>query len=157
MGTKRRPLRRERKTRLTPEAIAAWQSCDARALACALGLDFWGEPSPLPAEIISSGVSPNLRPYPNSVRCWDKAYDKVLALQRELLQVAGWPGCRAAYEENLHEAEEWRDYRASLVRDLDAGPRGTGDDLASRRQRLKEAEAEVRYRKKLLAGLGAKA
>ena len=30
-------------------------------------------------------------------------------------------------------------------------------DPASLRQRLKEAEAEVRYRKKLLAGLDAKA
>jgi hypothetical protein len=156
MGPKRRPLRRERKMRLTPEAIAAWQSCDARALACALGLDFWGEPSPLPAEIISSGVSPDLPPYPNSVRCWDKAYDKVLALQRELFQVAGWPDCRAAYEENLREAEEDRDYYALLVRDPDARHQGTGMDTASLRQRLKEARKEVAYRKKLLAELDAK-
>ena len=157
MGTKRRPLRRDRKARLTPEAIAAWQSCDERALACALGLDFWGEPSPLPSEIVSSGVSEDMPPSPNSCRRWDQAYDKVLALQRELLAVAGWPDCRQAYERNLAEAEEWHDYRALLVRDPDARHQGTGMDPALLRQRPKEAEAEVRYRKKLLAGLDAKA
>ena len=156
MGTKRRPLRRERKTRLTPEAIAAWQSCDERALACALGLDFWGEPSPLPSEIISSGVSPDLPPVPNSCRCWDMAYPKVLELQRQLLEVAGWPQCRKAYERNLAEAVEWAEYRALLVRDPDARHQGTGMDPASLRERLKEAREEVAYRKKLLADLDAK-
>ncbi len=155
MGTKRRPLRRDRKTRLTPEAIAAWQACDARALACALGLEFFGEPSPLPSEIMAGGVSEDMPPSRNSGRCWDAAYPKVLALQRELLAVAGWPHCRAAYEENLREAEEWRDYRVLLVRDPDARHQGTGMDEASLRERLKEAREEVAYRKKLLADLGA--
>jgi hypothetical protein len=49
----------------------------------------------------------------------------------------------------------WRDYCAMLVKNLDAGHRGTGSDPASRRQRLKEAREEVAYRKKLLAGLKA--
>jgi hypothetical protein len=156
MGTKRRPLRRDRKTRLTPEAIAAWQACDARALACALGLDFFGEPSPLPAEIGASGVSEDMPPQPNSDRCWDAAYPKILALQRELLAAAGWPNCREAYEKNLCEAEEWRDYCAMLVKNPDEGHRGTGSDPESRRERLKEAKEEVAYRKKLLAGIDAK-
>ena len=91
----------------------------------------------------------------NAGCCWDAAYPKVLALQRELLAVAGWPHCRAAYEENLREAEEWRDYRVLLVRDPDARHQGTGMDEASLRERLKEAREEVAYRKKLLADLGA--
>ena len=156
MPTNRRALRHQRKSRITPEAIAAWQSCDERALACALGLDFWGEPSPLPAEIVASGVSPNLPPYPNSCRMYDKSYDKVLAIQRELLQIAGWPDCREAYKRNLAEAEEDRDYYALLLRDPDARYQGTGIDTASLRQRLKEAKEEVAYRKKLLADLGGK-
>lgn len=78
----------------------------------------------------------------------------MLDLQRALLEVTGWPDCREAYEHNLAEAEDWRDYCALLVRDSDAGHRGTGSDLASRRQRLKEAREEVAYRKKLLADLG---
>ena len=150
MPTNRRPLRRARKPRLSPEVIAAWQACDRRALHCALQLDPW-EPSPLPSEITARGVSEDLPPNPNSGRCWDKAYPKVLALQRELLAVAGWPDCRAAYEHNLAEAVEWREYCAELVRDPDAGPRGS--DPAERRQRLKEAREEVAYRKRLLAEL----
>jgi hypothetical protein len=125
-------------------------------LSCALGLDPFGELSPLPSEILSRGVSPDDPPFPNSCRVMDKSYDKVLAIQRELLAVAGWPDCREAYEKNLAEAEEWRDYCAELVRDPDAGPRGAGMDPAPRRQRLKEAREEVAYRKKLLAGLDAK-
>ena len=68
MPSKRRPLQRDRKLRLTPEIIAAWQSCDDRALSCALGLDPFGELSPLPSEILSRGVSPDDPPLPNSCR-----------------------------------------------------------------------------------------
>ena len=156
MPSKRRPLLRERKVQLTPEIIAAWQSCDDRALSCALGLDRFGERSPLPSEILSRGVSPDFPPSPNSGRPMDESYDKALAIQRELLAVAGWPDCRAAYEKNLREAVEMRDYYALLLRDPDARYQGTGMDTVSLRQGLKEAEAEVRYRKKLLAGLDAK-
>jgi hypothetical protein len=156
MPSKRRPLQRDRKVQLTPEIIAAWQSCDDKALSCALGLNRFCELSPLPSEIISRGVSPNRPPSPNSDRPMDKSYDKALAIQRELLAVAGWPQCREAYERNLAEAEEWRDYYAMLIRDPDARYQGTGMDTASLRQGLKEAEAEVRYRKKLLAELGVK-
>ena len=83
----------------------------------------------------------------------DKSYDKVLAMQRELLAVAGWPDCRAAYEENLREAEKWSAYCALLVRDPDARHQGTGMDPASLRERLKEAREEVAFRRKLLAEL----
>jgi hypothetical protein len=111
----------------------------------------------LPSEIVASGVSEDMPPSPNSDRGWDQAYPKVIELQRQLLAVAGWPDCRAAYEHNLAEAVEWAEYRAELVRDPDARHQGSGMDTASLRQRLKEAEAEVRYRKKLLAGLDRKA
>jgi hypothetical protein len=156
MVTNRRPLRRDRKTRLTPEAIAAWQACDDRALSCALGLNRFSELSPLPSEILSRGVSPDFAPSPNSERMMDKSYEKALAIQRELLAVAGWPDCRQAYERNLAEAEGSRDYYALLLRDPDARYQGTGMDTETLRQRLKEAREEVAYRKKLLAGLDAK-
>jgi hypothetical protein len=156
MPTKRRPLQRDRKVRLTPEIIASWVSCDDRALSCALGLDRFGEHSPLPAEILARGVSPDFPPSPNSGRMMDKSYDKALAIQRELLAVAGWPDCRQAYERNLAEAAESRDYYAMLIRDPDARYQGTGMDTASLRQRLKEAQREVAYRQKLLAKLDAK-
>ena len=152
MPTNRRPLRRGRKARLTPEVIAAWQACDVRALRCALGLELW-DPSPLPCEITAGGVSEDSPPPPNSTRLHDKAYEKVLALQRELLAVAGWPDCREAYERNLRNAEEERDDCARLVRDPDARHQGTGMDEASLRRALKEARQEVAYRKKLLAEL----
>ena len=157
MPTKRRPLQRDRKPRLTPEAIAAWQACDQRALQCALGLDPYGEPSPLPSEITAAGVSEDLPPRPNSTLARDQSYGKVIALQRALVQAAGWPDCREAYAHNLAEAEEWRAYCAELVRDPDAGPRGTGSDLASRQARLKEAREEVAYRCRLLAEFDPKA
>ena len=156
MATKRRPIARNRKAKLTPEVIAAWQACDDRALSCALGLSRFSELSPLPSEILSRGVSPDFPPYPNSGRAMDESYGKALAIQRELLAVAGWPDCRQAYERNLREAEESRDYYALLVRDPDARYQGTGMDTETLRQRLKEAREEVAYRKKLLAGLDAK-
>ena len=153
MVTNRRPIKRGRKVKLTPEAIAAWQACDQRALACALGLNSFCDPSPLPSEITAFGVSPDMPPHPNSDRPWDQAYGKMIELQRELLAVAGWPDCRQAYERNLADAEESRDYYAMLIRDPGARYQGTGMDTASLRQRLKEAREEVAYRKKLLAGL----
>jgi hypothetical protein len=156
MVTNRRPLRRGRKLKISPEAIAAWQACDQRALACALGLNSFCDPSPLPSEITASGVSPDMPPHPNSDLARDESYGKVLTIQRELLAVAGWPDCRQAYERNLREAEESHDYYAMLIRDPDARYQGTGMDTASLRQRLKEAREEVTYRKKLLADLDAK-
>lgn len=155
MPTNRRPLRRDRKARITPEAIAAWLACDWRALHCALGIDVFG-PSPFPMEIGPFGVSEDFPPDPNSNRCWDQEYAKMIALQRELLALAGWPHCREVYEKHLAEAIEDRDYCAMLLRNPESRHQGTGMDDASLRESLKGAEAEVRYRKKLLAGLDAK-
>jgi hypothetical protein len=73
-----------------------------------------------------------------------------------LLAVAGWPDCRQAYEKNLREAEqEVRECR-ELVRHPERGGIDTGCDPASRREQLAEAEAELAYRKRLLADLEAK-
>ena len=155
--TNRRALRHQRKSRITPEAIAAWQSCDERALACALGLDFWGEPSPLPAEIVASGVSPKLyRLIQQLPHVTTSRTTRCSQSSASFLQIAGWPDCREAYKRNLAEAEEDRDYYALLLRDPDARYQGTGMDTSSLRRRLKEAKEEVAYRKKLLADLGGK-
>jgi hypothetical protein len=75
------------------------------------------------------------------------------ALQRELLKVAGWPDCRAAYQENLREAEEWEEYCQELVDHPDRGHSGTGSDPASRRRKLGETKAAVADRRRLLAEL----
>ena len=116
----------------------------------------------LPSEITAGGVSRGpTRPTANEhAACTDKSYDKALALQRELLAAAGWPECREAYERNLARTpRSERDSTApELVRDPDAGPRG-GDPAWTRHRcggRLKDARADVAYRKKLLAGLDAK-
>jgi hypothetical protein len=155
MTSKRTPINRPPRGRITPEIAAAWKGCDFSALHCALRLHLH-ERSPLPSEITALGVSEDHPPPSNSDYLYEKSYEKALALQRELLAVAGWPDCRETYQRNLRNAEEWRDDCARLVRSPDARPQGTGMDTASLRRDLKEARAEVAYRKKLLAGLDAK-
>jgi hypothetical protein len=141
MSTKRRTLRRGgRKGRLTPEVIAAWLAADFHALHCALGLRVW-EASPLPREITPLG-------------CDDDGADRqAVELQRRLLAAAGWPDCRHVYEANLREAQGWASSCRELVKYPDRGGQGTNCDPASRREALRRAEAEVRYRKELLTGL----
>jgi hypothetical protein len=155
MPVKRR-LGKARKHQITPEAIAAWQACDYLALHCALGLGP-GEASPLPEEITALGISEETAAAvrSNTQRCYEMSYPTALALQRELLAIAGWPDCRDAYEKNLADAERDVAYCYDLVRDPDSGGRGTGYDMASRRRKLKEALAELAYRKRLLAELEA--
>jgi hypothetical protein len=156
MPTNRIPIKRPRKeTVLTPEAIAAWMACDWSALHAALGLNIW-ERSPLPREISGMGCSENDLPADAERRdeIWVKSLLQSIDLQRKLLTVAGWPDCRDAYEENLRKAEqELRDCR-ELVKHPERD--FVGSDNASRREYLAEAEAEVAYRKQLLAGLKAK-
>jgi hypothetical protein len=82
-----------------------------------------------------------------------KDWRNAQALQRELLKVAGWPDCRAAYQENLREAEEWEEYCQELVDHPDRGQSGTGSDPASRRRKLGETKAAVADRRRLLAEL----
>jgi hypothetical protein len=86
MSTNRRTKRRGAKPGITPEAIAAWQAADFRALHRALGLAPW-EPSPLPREIIALGCSQDDEVDADSGRCWDQALPKALAIQRKLLKV----------------------------------------------------------------------
>lgn len=138
--------------RITPDVIAAWHACDYNALHIALGLRVW-EASPLPDSIIEIGVGED---GPPATPAFADSYSKVIALQRELLKVAGWPkGCRAAYEKNLARAEEDERDCADLVKHPDRGGQGTGSDLTSRRRDLKEAREMVAYRKELIAWLDA--
>lgn len=139
---------------LTPDVIAAWKAADFTALHSALGLSPWNV-SPLPGEIIELGVDQGEpREWMGSAqqRDWRNAQ----ALQRELLEVAGWPDCRKAYEENLREAEDWLAYCQELVDDPTHGGTGTGSDPESRRRKLEDAEAKLAYRRELLDGLDEK-
>ena len=153
MSTNRTPTRPPTKRRITPEAAAAWQACDYLGLHSALHLHPWNH-SPLPVEVISLGVDQGEPPdYLDAHQCADWRAAQVL--QRELLKVAGWPDCRAAYEANLKEALEWAAYCKEEVDHC--SHQGTGSDLASRRRKLEEAKTSVDYRKRLLAELEDKA
>jgi hypothetical protein len=152
MPTNRRPLRRSLRRRISPAAIASWMACDYRALHSALGLGP-EEASPLPDVIEALGVSERDMDNWNPSRCFDQSIPQALALQRELLAVAGWPDCRAAYEENLREALDWAAYCKEMLEHPERGHRGTGADPASRRARLKQALLKVAYRRRLLAEL----
>jgi hypothetical protein len=124
MTTKRRTIRRGGKGRITHEGIDAWKRCDFGALHLALGLAPW-EQSPLPEEVTALGVSEDNPPDPASTTGWDQSYRKAIGLQRALLAAAGWPNCRAAYEENLHDAEEMAAYCRELVDHPERGGQGT--------------------------------
>ena len=155
MPTVRRPLRRNLRRRISPAAIASWQAADFKALHSALGLGPH-EASPLPETIISLGVSEEsaaLVRRKGSSRCFEQTYAQAIELQRELMSVAGWPDCKNAYEENLREAEDWAAYCAELIEHPERGHKGTGSDPKSRRAALKEALAEVEFRKRLLFAL----
>jgi hypothetical protein len=80
---------------------------------------------------------------------------KALRLQKQLLDLAGWPSCRQQYAENLREAEEDAAYCRERFEHPPAGEYGTGTDPQSRRERLEDAIAEVEYRRELLEGLEA--
>jgi hypothetical protein len=92
MPTNRTPIGRKAITRITPEAVAAWKRADFMALHRALGLKPW-QPSPLPSEVTALGVCEGERPDADSGRAWDHAWPKALALQKQLLELAGWPDC----------------------------------------------------------------
>jgi hypothetical protein len=154
MPTNRRPLRRSLRRRISPEAVASWMACDYRALHRALGLHP-GEASPLPDCITGLGVSEEKAAAVsrNTSRCFEKSYAQAIALQRELLAIAGWPDCRHAYEENLADAERGAAYCREMVEHPEFGHRGTGSDPASRRAALERAREEVAYRRGLLEKL----
>jgi len=153
MPTNRKPLRRNLRRRISPAAVAAWQAADFCALHSALGLLPW-EMSPLPDTITALGVSEQNAPLvQGGTNSFDNSYAQALELQRELLAIAGWPDCRAAYEENLREAESMAAYYLELVEHPERGGQGTGCDPASRAIKLKEARSDVAYRKRLLSEL----
>jgi hypothetical protein len=152
MTTKRRTLYRGGRSRISPEVIASWQAADCSALHAALDLTPWNH-SPLPTEVISLGVHQGDPPdYLDARQRQD--WRKAQAMQRQLLKVAGWPDCRQSYRDNLAEALHWQRYCQQLIKHPELGGRGTNCDPKSRRQALEEAEADVAYRRGLLADLG---
>lgn len=159
MPINRNPISRPRiEPPLTPETIAAWMACDFSALHCALGLKSW-EPSPLPREISEGGCSADDLPEnaDSDTRPWVMELKRSLTLQHKLLSAVGWPtDCRAAYEANLRKAKQEVREARELIKHPERGGIGTGCDPVSRRERLAEAERELDYCKRLLAGLGAK-
>jgi hypothetical protein len=154
MPTNRTPINRRAARRITPEAIDAWKRADFMALHRALGLMPW-QPSPLPREIDALGINEDDLSAVDADEARDRGWSKALALQKQLLKLAGWPNCRQQYEENLREAEEDAAYCRERVEHPPAGEYGTGCDPESRRERLEKAIAEVEYRKELLKELEA--
>ena len=82
---------------------------------------------------------------------WDASWQQAIAFQRELLAMAGWPDCRAAYEENLQKAKDRAAYCQQLLDHPQRG--GQGTDIASRKRALADALAGVAWRQALLDGL----
>ena len=100
-----------RGTRITTEVIEAWRSCNFDTLHKALDLRPW-ERSPLPREVSSLGCSEGEESDSGpSHESWHQAIE----LQRELIKIAGWPDCRAAFEENLRDAQSRVAYAQELV------------------------------------------
>jgi hypothetical protein len=108
----------------------------------------------LPREITALGISEDYLSDVDANEARAHGWPKALALQKQLLKLAGWPNCRQAYEENLREAEEDAAHCRDRVEHPPSGEYGTGTDPESRRERMLEAEDEVAYRKQLLAELG---
>jgi hypothetical protein len=153
MPTNRTPINRKPALRITPEIISAWKRVDFMALHRLLGLKSW-QSSPLPYEITALGVSQDDTP-DNCSSTWDESMPKAITLQKQLLELAGWPDCCSLYHEKLREAEEWAQYCREHVEHPPLGEFGTGSDPESRRENLADAEDEVAYRRELLAGLDA--
>jgi hypothetical protein len=137
--------------KITPEAIAAWKSCDFMALHRSLGLYPW-EASPLPDTITSLGVSEETAASidPDTAQGWGQSFPQAIELQRALIAAAGWPNCRAVYEKNLFDAENRANYCEHLNRHPERGGQGTGCDMESRQAALEDALEEVEYRRALL-------
>ena len=154
MPTLRTPLGRGRRRRVGDKAVAAWHKCDLVSLHQALGLHPW-EASPLPDVISALGVSEELVASADPKSPFEQTYAQALELQRELLSVAGWPAeARAAYQQNLREAQGRARYCVEMVAHPERGGQGTGCDPASRQAALESALDEVAYRQDLLDELG---
>jgi hypothetical protein len=153
MPTNRRRPDRIRQ-HITHEAVEAWKRADFMALHRLLSLKPW-ESSPLPVEITRLGVSQDDTPE-NCGPEWDASYPKAIELQRQLLQIAGWPdAARAEYQRLLAEAEQRVvDCREDIMFPPN-GEHGAGTDLETRRELLDDALADAKYRRELLEGLDA--
>jgi hypothetical protein len=123
------------------------------ALQIALGLKPW-ESSPLPYEITALGVSQDDTP-DNNGSTWEPSMPKAIALQRELLAIAGWPDCQQICEGELRNAEEHAVYCREQIEHPPLGECGTGTSPAERQEALDDALAEIKHRHELLAGLDA--
>jgi hypothetical protein len=150
VATKRRPIARRRARRINQEAIEAWKACDYTRLQQALGLHP-AHCSPLPLEVTALGVSQDLEPQGKGIR--NNSLLAAQDLQRELLELAGWPDCRAAYEENLKDAQEMAAHYRELVRHPDRGGISFADparQAAERKRDLEKALEDVAWRQALL-------
>ena len=138
-----------RGTRITTEVIEAWRSCNFDTLHKALDLRPW-ERSPLPREVSSLGCSEGEESDSGpSHESWHQAIE----LQRELIKIAGWPDCRAAFEENLRDAQSRVAYAQELVDHPERGGLGADDEKGRRKEGLAQAKANLQWREDLLAGL----
>jgi hypothetical protein len=88
------------------------------------------------------GVDADDEPPEQDGMAWARGWAEAAALQRELMATAGPPDCRAAYGQNLKEAEEMAAYYRSLLAE--------GKNVA---EELEDALLEVEWRKELLADL----
>jgi hypothetical protein len=87
---KRRTPRSNYDTRITPEAIAAWEAADYLALHVALSLHP-GHPSPLPLAYHPLGVDPKRQcPWPEG-KAGNVGWQDALGLQAEFLRLVGPP------------------------------------------------------------------
>jgi hypothetical protein len=131
-------------------------SADYRALHSALGLHP-GEASPLPDTIVGLGISEQryAKACENDHRMslYERTFAKAIHFQRLLLEMAGFPDCRDAYEKNLADAVSEAAYCREVIEHPEFSHKGTGADPASRRAALERALEEVEYRKRLLAAL----
>jgi hypothetical protein len=154
MTSNRTPIRRKAHAHISPEVIAAWRRCDFLALHRLLGLKPW-EATPLPYAVCRLGVDQDDTPE-NRVD-WDPTMPKAIALQRQLLELAGWPDCRAEYERQLQEAEQHvADCRDRVLCPPNTrGEYGARTNAAECREALEDALAEAKYRRELLEGLEA--
>ena len=154
-----------RGTRITTEVIEAWRSCNFDTLHKALDLRPW-ERSPLPREVSSLGCSEGEESDSGpSHESWHQAIE----LQRELiklscfpvwpstgllsLELLQWNNDRAAFEENLRDAQSRVAYAQELVDHPERGGLGADDEKGRRKEGLAQAKANLQWREDLLAGL----
>ncbi|TGR13059.1 hypothetical protein EN833_07750 [Mesorhizobium sp. M4B.F.Ca.ET.190.01.1.1] len=83
MPTKRKPLYRDIKRRVTPAAVEAFRAGDYAALHRILGLRPW-EMSPLPSEVTPLGCNPDHLPNAR-VTLFDQSFEQAVDLQRALI------------------------------------------------------------------------